>query len=737
MPCEVNKRNSNDVTAWFAEEECLKQLAANAQWFGIEANSYPDFGSETARTRRSFISPSRQKRKSRITGVEAMGGFMVDYTKSNVNRIAQGFFFADAREIATTAPLSAQLDRVIAAVATGSTYDIASAAPFAAGHLVLSSGFVNVANNGVKLVSAVGETGDPYLTTDVAVFIALDRSTDMGVDMGAGTTRLQKAQADLGEVIDAIEARANVLGVRVDLVLCLWGNAAAVTVYADADASDYIAAKAAINAITASGVANFHTPLNAATTYFGTTNPNPGDGSRKDFVFFVTQGTPEGATLTTATTNNADLIGRAGVFAGEAAVEIYGVNVDNATITSTLAIDNTDGDSVPNQTASLSTFIIRNTLRGGLQEVAGATAVQLTVSPAVVDEGYSVADPYALELQTVGYQFASGDISLAVTGEIPALISTVADFTTYANLIPGAWVFIGGDDVATRFANNVGYARIGSVSANALVFDEATFAAVTEAGTGKTLRLFVGTILRNESAVSLIKSRSYQLERYLGEDADGNDNAEYLIGAVPNEMKLTLPLEDKYTLDFGFVASDTEYRDGMTEDQQIKTGLRFAAPDEDAFNSATDIYRQRLSINDPTKANKLPLFGFVTEGEISVANGATANKGQGVLGAFSYQFGDFEVSGTLTAYFTTVASLRAIRSNADNMNFGFNTILAFDNAGAIFDIPSLAVDGSKLSIEKDAAIMLPVKLDANQTATNGYTLLYQSFAYLPDLAMPR
>ena len=47
----------------------------------------------------------------------------------------------------------------------------------------------------------------------------------------------------------------------------------------------------------------------------------------------------------------------------------------------------------------------------------------------------------------------------------------------------------------------------------------------------------------------------------------------------------------------------------------------------------------------------------------------------------------------------------------------------------------LTLSGGGLTVEKDAAIMLPIENSAVENAA-GYTLLYQFFPYLPDAAMP-
>ncbi len=90
------------------------------------------------------------------------------------------------------------------------------------------------------------------------------------------------------------------------------------------------------------------------------------------------------------------------------------------------------------------------------------------------------------------------------------------------------------------------------------------------------------------------------------------------------------------------------------------------------------------------------------------------------------------MSGSLNAYFTSVAAIAAIRDNSD---VGFNVISARANAGIVFDIPLMSIGGGRAKVEKDQAIMLPLENAAFENA-NGYTLMYVNFPYLPDAAMP-
>lgn len=515
MVCEINKIDSNITGLAYAEEECLKELpgvdGADAVWKTLEPNSYADLGGQIATVARQPIEASRQNRKGTVTDLDASGGFNIDFTKSNLTDLLQGFFFADARQPASTQGLNTAPVALTGVVASTKTYSAASGlAVFGVKQLVFASGFGAASNNGVKTVAT---------------------------------------------------------------------------------------------------------------------------------------------------------------------------------------------------------------------SAAGA----ITVAEAVVDEA---SPPSGARLDRVGFQFPAADINVAIVGAIPSLISTVTDFTALPDLFPGNWVYLGDDNTANRFANNNGYARIKSITTHALTFDDTTWTAVNETGTGKSINMYVGTVLKNENTPSLIKRRSYNIERQLGMGANGIQ-AEYLEGAIADQFTLNVAQAAKLNADLSFIACDDRQRSGDVDDE-IKVGTRIPSLGEDAFNTSSNIYRMKLSVIDPADSNAKSLFGFATEAKLVVNNSAAPAKAIGILGAFDINVGNFAVTGTVTAYFSSVAAIKAVRNNAD---VGLSIIGAASQTGFIFDVPLLGLGGGKATVEKDKPVMLPLTTDgaANE---NGYTLLYSTFPYLPKAAMP-
>lgn len=517
-----NKIDSNITGLAYAEEESLKVLpdaVANsgnqdgAVWYNLEPNEYDDFGSEIETVARDPINPSRQKKKGVVVDLDASGGFSTDLTQTNLQRLMQGFMFADAREKAGNQSLVRSVgdDAVVSHNATGAITLTTStvADDFAPGMLVKVSGAVNSVNNRVGVVQAVA-----------------------------------------------------------------------------------------------------------------------------------------GAVVT----------------------------LDNP---------------------------------GGLVTEATAT----------------------IKLEVVGFECADGAVAMVLNVGNLQLTNGSDDWTTLG-LVPGEWIYIGGDDVTERFNTNAaGFARVYSVTAGTLTLTQVSWAnpASEAAVAGKTIRIFFGTVIRNEKDATLIKCRSYQLERTLGRDSNGIQS-EYLVGAVANEFKMNFASTDKLVCDLSFVGVDNELRNGA---QGVKPGNHVDPPLEDAFNTSSNVSQLRLYVHDDAAVTPGSLFGFVEEGEVTINNNVSGLKAIGELGSFDINVGTFDVSGELSVYFATVEAIRAVRNNAD---VGFNAIGVRDNAGWVFDIPLLSLGGGRAAVEKDTPIMLPLeKMGAENEF--GYTLLTCWFGYLPDVAM--
>lgn len=368
----------------------------------------------------------------------------------------------------------------------------------------------------------------------------------------------------------------------------------------------------------------------------------------------------------------------------------------------------------------------------GLKTVDGTSAGVVSVSETLTNEA---SPPSDASIVTVGVEGAAGDIDVDASGSLPTLTSTTLDFTTLG-LVPGEWIYIGGDAAANKFttAANNGFARIKSVAANVLTIDKAEATMVTEASTTETIHLFFGRVLKNETG-SLIKRRSYQLERQLGAPDDAlpaQIQSEYVVGAVPSEFTINIPSADKVNIDVSFVGTDVEQRDGATG---VKAGTRPALAEADAFNTSSDVSRIKLSSVDTADEAPTALFAFAQELTITLNNNLEPNKAVGTLGSFDVSAGTFSIGGSLTAYFADTAATQAIRNNDD---VTVDIHIAKSNAGISIDMPLLSLGDGRPSVEQDKPITLPLSMEAatgaKVDANMDHTLLMVFFDYLPTAA---
>lgn len=170
---------SNLVSLKIAQEQSIGVLPGSPVWYVREPQSYSQFGGQTSKVSRKFMSSDRQNRKGTIVDIDVQGGWQEDFTFSNLTALLQGFFFADAREKAQTIPLNGSAVEITSVT---TDYNATSGLSiFAVNDLILASGFGVPANNGFKLVTAADVNS---VTTDGLVAEATPPATARLVKVG-------------------------------------------------------------------------------------------------------------------------------------------------------------------------------------------------------------------------------------------------------------------------------------------------------------------------------------------------------------------------------------------------------------------------------------------------------------------------------------------------------------------------------------------------------------------------
>lgn len=414
------------------------------------------------------------------------------------------------------------------------------------------------------------------------------------------------------------------------------------------------------------------------------------------------------------------------------------VTVGGKTYTFQTTLTNVDGNVKIAATAALSLTNLYNAinLTGGVPGTDYATAMTANTQ---VTAGTLTATTFIATAQiagTVGNSIATTD-TYALGSWTGATLSggTGISLKSYGVSV-GEWVCIGDDTTITQFATaaNNGLKRIRVLGDNYLTFDKSTLSMVTDAGTGKTIRLIMGRAIKNEQG-SLIVRKSYQFERTLGAPDDASPNAvqaEYLTGCIADQLEINVKQADKVTAKLSFLSKDYQTRNAGTG---VKSGTRLVLQEADAYNSTSHVVRASLAVINPLSATPSDLFAYMMDLQLTINNNVSPNKAVKVLGAFDNTAGTFEVDASMTAYFASVDALATVRNNSDvTLDFTF----AAANKGLTFDLPLVSVGDALADVKQDTAIMVPIKTAAatgSKLDTNlNHTLMTVYWDYLPTLA---
>lgn len=372
-----------------------------------------------------------------------------------------------------------------------------------------------------------------------------------------------------------------------------------------------------------------------------------------------------------------------------------------------------------------------NAANNGVFKVTVATATTLTTNNAA-----SVVEtpPVTAKIEVVGHEFAAGDIAQTVSGGKFTITSTAAG-AVLAALNIGQWVYIGGDAAGQQFATGgSGYARIyDKPTASSIRFDKSTHTPVADTGTGKTMRIYFPRFVKNATNAASSVTRSYQLERQLGNDGSGIQS-EYIIGAVANEITFNYKMKENITTDLSFVGIDSETRNGATG---VKAGTRFADQNEAPYNASNDVWRTTIAPLNTGTLNPAAYLGFVTDYKITVNNNASGLDAIGEVTSFDVNIGSFDVSGDIEAYFTTIAAIEAIKANSNVTMDSIICSLSTDGtySGKVIDIPLIELSGGLNNVTKDQPIKIPVSHKGLKNEF-GYTVSINEFQVLPAIAAP-
>ncbi len=330
------------------------------------------------------------------------------------------------------------------------------------------------------------------------------------------------------------------------------------------------------------------------------------------------------------------------------------------------------------------------------------------------------------KLEAVGFQFPVADIGLSLPAGRVRLTSAATSILAL-DLNLGEWVGVVG--LAASGNNAPFYGRVSYFDDDVIEFDKTTGTQAIDVGTGKTVQLFFGTVVRNEDDCTLITKRTYTLERQYGCGAGAQSDV--VTGWAPNQMTINVPTpgaDAKVTIDFTGQADRSSER--TVGEGVLTAGVGasiVAAYNEPCFKPGLDVYRHKLAVIDDATLNPTGLVSYNSEGKVTINNNVSPNKAIEVFGNAGSNLGEFNVAGTLTAYWTSVDATRKVRQGADCT---WDLILTKVNSAVIFDIASLGLGNGRATVEANTPVKLPLDTAAGK-GKFGYTLLTTFLRYVP------
>lgn len=326
----------------------------------------------------------------------------------------------------------------------------------------------------------------------------------------------------------------------------------------------------------------------------------------------------------------------------------------------------------------------------------------------------SIAGHRIAALDAPTWTYSAPNATLALTGigtELAALGLTVGQFVHIGSISTA-----GSTAISNAFQNAAandmyGWARVKTISADAVVFDKLDDRLkFSDAAISTAVDVLFGEFIRNvPTSNAAYLERSFHFEAEFPNLGTGGA-AEYIYakGNYCNQMQITLPLTDKATCTFGFIGTDT--------DNPVAAGSRKSGADSatnpvttGAFNTSADI--ARLRVTDVDESGLTTDFKEIT---LTLDNQVSPEKVLGQLGAKYLNTGNFLVNLEGQIIFTNSDVIARVRDNtAVTMDF----ILKNDDGVIAFDVASMTIGDGALEFPANESVLANLQGEAFQDAT--------------------
>jgi hypothetical protein len=313
------------------------------------------------------------------------------------------------------------------------------------------------------------------------------------------------------------------------------------------------------------------------------------------------------------------------------------------------------------------------------------------------------------------------DLTLTISGSTATLVSAgdITNWATYG-LRAGMYIHIGSATTAgvvqNAYSTNTvyGWARISSISGATLNLDKLDAKLTGGPHSPATIDVMFGRFARNVLTTDAADDTRYleQSIQFEGTYPDlggvGTPEYEYAIGNLADEMALNLPLTSKSTVTFGFVGQRTEdiTATRKTGASSARVPLRTAG-----FGTSTNI--ARLSTDVVSSVSDV-CFKSAT---LTLNNNTAGEKCLGTLGAMHINTGQFEVSLEAQLAFTRKEIVNAV---INSTTVTFDAIIANEDGGVAFDLPTLTFGGGDREFPLDATVLVNLTGETFTSPTLGY-----------------
>lgn len=308
--------------------------------------------------------------------------------------------------------------------------------------------------------------------------------------------------------------------------------------------------------------------------------------------------------------------------------------------------------------------------------------------------------PAAAKLKVVGFQGASGDITATSTG----LGSTALDFTTLG-LAVGQWVKIGGAGAGNQFATAAlnDWARVTAIAATALTLDNLPAAWTTDAGTGKTLKVWFGDQIKNGTTASSMSIEKGFLDQ---------TSPTYIVntGMQVNTLSLTIQSRQKINFAAAFMGM------GGSQSTVTLSGSPDAATTGQVMAANANVGRLAeagATLTDPNWARQF---------QLQIANNLRAIEAIDQASPVGINPGECTVTGQITTFFgssTLLAKLYAGTTTALNCRVAKNSqalVIQLPRVTLKTGVPAAGAKNQDVTLQSDVGASI-------DTLTNATILL--------------